>query len=155
MTNLLDVVPSMDRHMHTYRREEDTDSKLAGYLADSVEALGHLWSRDYAITFTAPNTYILNPDINPKDKRPIVLMASIIYKMGSINIAAVTDGDFSYNPFPRGKDTSTLALDVTELEKYIPKKRLGRASTAPLRGFNNVYNLESYDWTAVFGLFGL
>lgn len=155
MTNLLELVPSMDRHMRTYRRGGDgvdTDSKLAGYLADAVEALSALWNREYLVTFTAPSTYVVTPDIEPGDKRPLVLMASIIYKMGAINIAAIVDGDFSYNPFPRGKDTSTLALDINELERYIPK-RLALASTAPLRGFNNVWNLESYNWTEVLALF--
>lgn len=154
MTNLLDLVPAMDRHMRTYRQEGDTDSKLAGYLADAVDALSYFWGRTYQVTFTSPSTYVVAPDILAKDKRPLVLMASIIYKMGNINIAAFSDGDFSYNPFPRGKDTSSIALDVNELERYFTMKpALAHASTVPLRGFGNVFNRESYDWTAVFALF--
>lgn len=154
MTNLLDLVPAFDRHMRTYKQVDDTPSKLAGYLADAIEALSFFWpSKGYEITFTPPYTYECNPDIAVVDKRPIILMASIIYKMGNINIAAVTDGDFSYNPFPRGKDTSTLAIDINELEKYIPKSvLLAQASTAPLRGFNNAFNLESYTWAQVYSL---
>lgn len=155
LTNLLELVPAFDRHIRTYRQETDTDSKLAGYLADAVEALSYFWDRTYAVTFTNPYTYVVDPDIEARDKRPLILMGSIIYKMGNINIAAFSDGDFSYNPFPRGKDTSSIALDVNELEKYgFMGPRLAQARTAPMRGFNNIFNRESYDWTAVFALFG-
>lgn len=153
--NLLDLSPAFTRHLKAYISDEDTDSKLAGYLADSVECLSYFWNRTYTITYTNPSTYEVNPLITPGDKRPIILMASIIYKMGNINLAGFSDGDFSYNPFPRGKDTSTLAIDINELAKYnIQTPKLARPTTTPLRGFNNVFNRESYNWTAVFQLFG-
>jgi hypothetical protein len=140
--------------MRTYRQEADTDSVLAGYLADAVDAISYFWTRTYQVTYVAPRTYVVDPDILAKDRRPLILMASIIYKMGNINIAAFSDGDFSYNPFPRGKDTSSISLDVNELEKYgFIGPHLAQAVTVPLRGFNNVYNRESYDWTQIFGLF--
>lgn len=155
MTNLLDLVPSLDRHLRVYRNANDTDSKLAGYLADSIEALGYFWgNKSYVIDFTPPMTYVCNPDIALNDKRPIILMGSIIYKMGNLELVAITDGDFSYNPFPRGKGSATLEMDVDELDKFLPKNRLAMASAAPMRGFNNVFNInESHDWTALFSLF--
>lgn len=151
--NLLDLVPSLDRHLRTYRGVEDTDSTLAGYLADAVEALAYYWGRTYAVTVSPPKTYIVMPFIAPRDRRPIILMASIIYKLGNINLAGFSDGDFSYNPFPRGKDTSSLSLDVNALKELLPHVRLASPSTLPLRGFNNIYNRESYDWIRVFSLF--
>lgn len=154
MTNLLELVPSFERHLRAYIRTGDTESKLSGYLADAIQALSIFWpTRGYTITYTAPYTYVCPVTIAPGDFRPIILMGSIIYKQGNINLAAVTDGDFSYNPFPRGQGTSTLAIDITELEKYIPRVRLASASTVPMVGFDNIYNRESYVWWHVFTLF--
>lgn len=151
----MDLVPAFTRHVKTYLDPDDTDSKFAGYLADAVDALSYFWIRDYAVTVTTPNTYTVTPEIERRDFRPIILMASIIYKMGNINIAGFSDGDFSYNPFPRGKDTSTLSIDVNELALYgIRQARLAAPSSMPMRGFNNVYNAESYIWPSLFSLFG-
>src|SRR4030066_1757946 len=96
--NLLDLVPALDRHLRQYRKAQDTDSKMAAYLADGIEALNYRWDRTYIITLISPETYSVLPDITAKDKRPIILMASIIYKMGNYSTASFTDGDFSYDP---------------------------------------------------------
>jgi hypothetical protein len=142
--NLLDLVPPFQRQINQFVKTSDTESKLAAYLADSVEAMGMYWNRSYAITFTAPQTYVVDPDIVAKDKRPIILMASIIYKLGNTQLASWTDGDFSFQ-LQRGAD-NFLTLDIKELEKYVPKALLAKPSTSPLRGFENVYSLESYNW---------
>lgn len=146
--NLLDLVPAFERQLGTYIREEHTESKLAGYLADSVKALSYFWTRTYEVTYTEPETYMLNVTIDPQDERPIILMGSIIYKMGNTPMAAFSDGDFSYNP-PRGA-WNPIDQDRKELERYIGKVRLAKPTTAPLRGFNNVYNPESYNWWQLF-----
>ena len=135
-----------------YQSAKDTDSTLAAYLADATEALQFRWSRTYAITFIAPNSYSVDPTIISKDKRPIILMASIIYKMGNTQLASFRDQDFSYDP-QKGKYNPTQA-DIDELSKYLPTYRLAKAVTAPLRGFNNAINPESYSWLLYSGAGG-
>lgn len=144
-TNLLELVPAFRRQIGLYINEEDTDSKLAAYLADAVQALMFRWERTYSITFTPPHTYIVEEDIAEKDYRPIVLAASIIYKGATQTLAAFQDGDFSYNP--RRGTANTIDLDREELNSYLPSGvRLARPVTAPLRGYANVFNRESYIW---------
>lgn len=134
----------MKRHLRIYKDDTDTDSKLAAYLADGVEALQFRWSRTYAITVIPPETYLVTPAIASKDKRPIILMGSIIYKMGNLQLANFTDQDFSYNP-QQGRQ-NPIQVDVEELARFLPIYRLASGSTVPLRGFGNIYNPESYNW---------
>ena len=141
---MLDLVPAFKRHLKQYRAAADTDSQLAAYLADAVEALQFRWDRTYAITFVAPQSYSVSPDVVSKDKRPIILMASIIYKMGNLQLAGFKDQDFAYDP-QQGRQ-NPIQVDIEELARFLPIYKLARASTAPMRGYNNVYNPESYDW---------
>lgn len=152
--NLLDLVPTFKRQLRQYVKEQDTDSTLAAYLADSVEALNWRWTRTYEITVIQPNSYSVLPQITAKDKRPIMLMASIIYKAANTDLASFKDGDFAYDP-QQGRQ-NPIATDIAELDKLLPlaNKRLGLASAVPLRGFSNVYNSESYSFLAGLGLFG-
>lgn len=140
--NLLTLVPSFKRHLNQYKREEDTDSKLAAYLADGIEALAFRWSRTYEVTWITPETYIVTPDVVTKDKRPIILMASIIYKMGNVQLAGFKDQDFAYDP-QQGRQ-NPIQVDIEELARFLPIYRLASARTAPLRGFNSWVNPESY-----------
>lgn len=143
--NLLDLVPAFQRQLGSYASANDTPSLQAAYLADAVEALGFRWTRDYEITFTSPNTYEVEPTIAAKDKRPIILMASIIYKMGKVNLASFRDGDFAWDPV-QGR-SNPISLDIAELDKYVgvvPK--LAAGFTMPLRGYANVYNRETYNF---------
>ena len=142
--NLLDLVPPMKRHLRIYKDDDDTDSKLAAYIADGIEALQFRWVRTYAITYTAPETYEVFPAVQSKDKRPIILMASIIYKMGTLQLANFTDQDFSYNP-QQGRQ-NPIQMDVEELARFLPIYRLAPASSSPLMGFGNIWNKESYNW---------
>lgn len=143
--NLLDLVPQFQRQVNQYIREQDTDSQLAGYISDAIEALMFFWDRTYAVTFTPPMTYNVSPDIEAKDKRPIILMASLIYKTSNTSLASWTDGDFSFQ-LQRGAD-NFLTLDITELKWYINTQlKLAKAVSAPMRGFDNIFNLESYSW---------
>lgn len=141
--NLLDLVPAFSRHLRQYQRSEDTDSTLAAYLADSIEALNNRWTRTYAITEVSPLSFSVDPDVTAKDKRPIILAASIIYKGANIDLAAIHDGDFAYNP-QQGR-LNPLQTDIIELDKLLPiSAKLAQATSAPLRGFSNVWNPESY-----------
>lgn len=142
--NLLDLVPQFKRHLKQYKAAADTDSMLAAYLADAVDALQFRWSRTYAVTFVPPQSYSVSPDIVSKDKRPIILMASIIYKMGNLQLAGFKDQDFAYDP-QQGRQ-NPIQVDIEELARFLPIYRLARGSTTPLRGYNNVYNPESYNW---------
>lgn len=150
MTNMLDLVPSLDRQLKQYREEEHTDSTLAGYLADACEALNFRWSREYVVTSPAINTYIVSPDIDPKDKRPVILMASIIYLMGNWAQAYKRDGDFAIDPRTINAGINPIVLQTKELGDMLPSIKLASARTAALRGFNNIWNRESYDWAEVF-----
>lgn len=148
MTNLLDLVPSLDRQLKQYRDESHTDSILAGYLADGVEALNYRWSREYVVTSPAPNAYIVAPDVAAKDKRPVILMASIIYKMGNWAQAYKRDGDFAIDPRTINAGINPIVLETAELGVMLPAAKLASAIGAPLRGFGNVWNRESYNYWA-------
>lgn len=149
--NLLDLVPAFERHLRQYKKNEDTASILAGYLADGVQALEYRWDRTYTVTFVAPATYTVTPDITTADIRTVILMAAIIYKMGNYSLARFTDGDFSYDPQNAWR-TNPITFDINELKERLPAVQLASGSTAPMRGFNNIYNRESYDWMAVYDL---
>lgn len=141
--NLLDLVPAFERQLQQYKNAVHTDSDLAAYLADAVDALNWRWTRDYTIEYTSPNTYHVSPDITPKDKRAVVLQASIIYKTGNTSLISFKDGDFAWNP-AQGR-TNPLTLDMAELDRIIPQSaKLAGAITAPIRGYSNVFNPESY-----------
>lgn len=147
-TNALELVPAFRRQIGVYAQGTTyTDSYLAGYIADAVQALMFRWGREYEVTFISPETYIIEPEIEQKDIRPIILMASIIYKMGTIGLAAFTDGDFSYNPH-RG-ESSAAEMDRKELLGYIPAIQLARPSVGQFLGFNNWFSPESYVWAAI------
>ena len=140
--NLLDIVPAFQRQLGGYVNTDDTESKLAAYLADAIQALMFRWERDYTITWTAPETYEVTPDIAEKDIRPIILMGSIIYKMGNTATVSFTDGDFSYNPHKGA--SNTLEIDRNELLSYLGTVRLAKPVASPLRGYAYVFNSESY-----------
>lgn len=149
MTNLLELVPSLDRQLHQYREEDHTDSDLAGYLADAVEALNFRWSRTYVVAMPAYKTYIVTDNITPMDKRPVILMASIIYLMGNWAQAYKRDGDFAIDPRTINAGINPIVLATAELGSMIPKVKLASGVTAPMRGFNNIFNRESYFWPDV------
>ena len=148
MTNALDLVPAFRRQVSVYTQGNNTDNaSLAGYIADAVQALMFRWDREYSVTFISPQTYTISPDIAEKDIRPIILMASIIYKMGTIGMVNFIDGDFSYSPH-KGEHNA-IELDVTELRNYLPSTRLASARVGQFLGYNNWFNPESYVWAAI------
>jgi hypothetical protein len=69
-------------------------------------------------------------------------MASIIYKMGNIQLAGFKDQDFAYDP-QQGRQ-NPIQVDVEELARFLPIYKLASARTAPLRGYNSAVNPESY-----------
>lgn len=148
MTNALELVPAFRRRVGVYTQgATTTDSTLAGYIADSVQALMYRWDREYSIEFISPQTYLITPTVEQKDIAPIVLMASLIYTMGTIGLASFTDGDFSYNPH-RGT-SSAMELYRQELLAFLPQVRLARPTVGQFLGFDNWVNPESYIWRAI------
>lgn len=151
--NLLDLVPSLQRQVGQYINEEDTDSKLAGYIADAIDALNWRWLRHYVISQVLPNTYNVTPDIKPKDIRPVILMAGIIYKMGNVSLVSFRDGDFAWDPVH--VRVTPLTNDVDELNKIVPiYPKLISGFTAPIRGYANIYSPESYNFLLGMGFGG-
>lgn len=143
MTDLLELVPALERQLGVYGANSDlVPAQYSAYLADAVQALMFKWDREYQVEQVAENSYVVTPDIAQKDIRPIILMASIIFKMGNVTMASFQDGDFSYNPFKGA--ANTLEIDRSELIGYLGKIRLAKPSTGPLRGFAAVWSTESY-----------
>ena len=153
--NLVEIVPAFRRQLTQYIKSTDNDYILAAYLADAVDALNWRWNRDYVVTYASgsPDSYTVVPDLTAKDKFPVELMASIIYKGSNVSLAKFTDGDFAYDPTQA--KTDPLFLDIETLNKILPiTPRLFRASTTPLRGFSNGFNPESYHWLSTLGVAG-
>lgn len=147
-TNALELVPAFRRQVGVYTQGQNhTDSILAGYIADGVQALLYRWGKGYTIEFSGPATYVITPTVEQKDIRPIILMSSIIYKMGTIGLVSFTDGDFSYNPH-KGEGNA-IEADRKELLQYIPSLQLAQPSAGVFVGFNNWVNPESYIWRAL------
>lgn len=74
-------------------------------------------------------------------------MASIIYKMGNLQMAGFKDQDFAYDP-QQGRQ-NPIQVDIEELARFLPIYRLAKPMTAPLRGYSNQFNPESYNFLAV------
>lgn len=144
MTNLLDLVPAFQRQVGKYTDSEGTESLYAAYLADAVQALMFRWERGYLVEFISPQTYLVDPTIEQKDYRPIILMASIIYKAANVPLAAFQDGDFSYNPL-KGI-SNPLEIDRAELLLYLGSSvKLAKAVSVPLWGYGYAFNREGYN----------
>ncbi len=149
--NALELVPAFRRQVGVYTRGTNTtDSALAGYIADAVQALSPNWAsgQAYEVEYISPATYLITPDVEARDIRPIILMASIIYKMGNISILSYVDGDFSWNT--RGSlGTQLVANEKEELLGLVPI-RLAQAVAGQFLGFSSIYNPENFDWRAVY-----
>lgn len=149
--NALELIPAFRRQIGVYTRGTNTsDAALAGYIADSVQALSSMWAggQEYTVEFISPATYIITPDVEAKDIRPIILMASIIYKMGSISIMSYVDGDFSWNT--RGSlGTQLVADERKELLTFVPV-RLAKAVAGQFLGYASIYNPENFDWRVAY-----
>ena len=147
MTDALDLVPAFRRQIGVYTRGTNTnDSALAGYIFDAVQALMLRWNKDYELEFIAPATYKILPDVEPQDVRPIILMASIIYKSGTLSIVSFTDGDFTWNA--RGVN-SAIEADRQELLSYVPRVNLVAPTAGQFLGWKSIYNPEGYDFLSI------
>lgn len=97
--------------------------------------------RNPNITFEWPEP----PVIQHNDERPIVLMASIIIKEGSLqnnswNVGSWRDAEIAYSNIQGSRDKElSLKKDVDELESLLlpPKKRLAQPLKMDLPGYKD------------------
>lgn len=117
-----------------------SDETLHIILRNAVSALMRRWSDRYFVDVEGVihrNTsetfeWSSPPVIQHKDRRAIVLQASIVIKGGkkfseSGNVASWKDEEISYSNIEGAKQrSSTLTDDIAELESLLPSKRLAR-----------------------------
>lgn len=129
------------------------DEFLHGVLRVAVAALMRRWDDRYyvdndGVVHRDTNTtfdWSSPPVIQHKDRRPIVLQASIMMKSGtkfstSGDVASWRDEEISYSNIESARQrSSTLQDDINELENLLPGKKLAR----PLYG--RLYG-ETKDW---------
>jgi hypothetical protein len=130
-----------------------TDPWLRTALVMGVKGLQRWWNYKYLIasggTYNAyrnPNTVFLFADpplIQDGDERPIILMASILIKGGSLqanawNVGSWRDAEIAYSNIEQGRlQQASVAGDKAELESYLkpPVKRLVWPGKQSLPGF--------------------
>lgn len=117
------------------------------YLMTHVETTisGDLVSGEYTVARNPHHFYEVPPPpvIQHIDERPIILMASILVKGGSLESSAWgtgswKDAEISYSNIAGGKiRDESLARDLRELELYLkpPNKRLAQPRKGSLPGF--------------------
>lgn len=132
------------------------DEWLEAALVAAIESLMVWWGQKYLLTdddlvyrnkdktlFQYPEP----PVIQRQDVRPIILMAGIIIKGGSLensawNLVSWRDTEISFSNLEGGKTRRDLfKQDWEELEEILgtPRKRLAVARKNSLPGFNNNY----------------
>lgn len=144
----------------TYRY---TDEWLEVSLEMAIKALGRWWNLKYLLNMSThlvsrnPNqTFILAepPVIEMQDERPIILMASIIIKEGSLennswNAGSWKDAEISFSNL-EGSRSKQLSLqkDWEELSMVLsaPTKKLAQALKGSLYGYkqNTFENLGKF-----------
>jgi len=143
-----------DINSATYRYQDDW---LLTALLLSVRSLQRWWNFKYLVDFTSqdvyrnPSTTFIQPSppvIEDADVRPIILMASIIIKEGSLqdsswNSVAWRDAEISYSNLEGSRaKQELLRSDWEELKTLIspPNKRLAFPRKGSLPGYiNNAY----------------
>ncbi len=130
-----------------------SDDLLHQILRNAVAALMRRWNDRYyldnnGVVFRHPSEtfqWSSPPVIQHKDRRAIVLQASITIKSGkkfteSDNVANWRDEEISYSNVEAARQrSSTLADDVAELENTLPAKKLARSSSERLYGWTTGY----------------
>ena len=130
-----------------------SDETLHAILRSAVADLMRRWNDRYyicndGVVYRNPNIsfeWSSPPEIQHKDRRAIILQASISIKSGvkfseSGSVASWRDEEIYYSNVEAARQrSSTLTDDIDELEKLLPAKKLAR----PLYG--RLYG-ESKDW---------
>ncbi len=155
VTNLDYLIDGLRLHLGdtTVGSYRYTDEWLRTSLVCSVKALMNWWSAKYLINDTTYNverntsqwtyTYVSPPVVQHDDEYPIIIMASIVIKGGSLenvswSLGRWKDAEISYSNIATGntKDISLLR-DWNFLESYLtpPTKKLNRSLKGSLPGF--------------------
>lgn len=153
MSNIDYLIPQLRLHLgdisEPYRY---MDTWLDASLVGAVKALMRWWDSKYLVgadgdvhrsshgNFSAPEP----PLIDAPDERPIVLMAAIIIKGGTLENSAWSlqswrDSEISFSNLEGGRvRDKSLMRDWDELKSLLggPRSRLARARRAPLRGYH-------------------
>lgn len=122
------------------------DEWLHAALIASVDALQRWWADKYQID-SDDRVY---PNIERRDIQPIILMASIILKSGSLenfswNVGSWRDAEISYSNIEGGsRKSESLQRDWDELMQLLPppSKKLAGAIKGHLPGY--IGNLDEY-----------
>lgn len=142
-----------------------TDPWLRTALVGSVKALRSWWhdkylvnDDTYCITRNTDRQYSFEypepPIIDHRDEMPIILMASITIKSGSLqnnswNLGSFRDFEISYNANQIGREqAASLRLDWETLKDYLkpPSHRLATPQKRSIVGFkSNQYEREVTD----------
>ena len=152
-TNLDYLIPFLrlklgDMDSDSYRY---VDSWLRTSLVMSVKTLQRWWNHrylvdtDYNVSRNSNYTFLFSspPIIQNSDEEPILLMASIIIKSGSLesnswDVGSWKDNEISYSNIEGSKSrTKSWAQDWEELTMLLtpPDKRLAQARKGSLPGF--------------------
>lgn len=137
------------------------DEWLRTALFSAVKTMQRWWGNKYTVTVgSTPTSYTVErnaqfefdfeepPVILDRDERPLVLMAGIIIKAGSLensswNFGSWKDAEISYSNIEGSKaKANSLDKDWNELESLVtpPSKKLGKARKQSLVGYiNNRY----------------
>lgn len=135
------------------------DEWLSLALVASVETLQRWWNFRYLtdesdLVYRNPNvvfTLAEPPVIMASDVRPIILMASIILKDGSLqsmswNVGSWRDAEISYSNIEGGRERQeSLKKDWEELISLVtpPNKKLSQANKMHMPGYT--YGIYEYD----------
>jgi len=122
------------------------DEWLHASLIASVDALQRWWADKYQID----NDDRVSPDIERRDIQPIILMASIILKSGSLenfswNVGSWRDAEISFSNIEGGRNKSeSLRRDWEELTQLLPppNKKLAGAVKGHLPGY--IGNIDEF-----------
>ena len=128
-----------------------TDEILHLILRNAIAALMRRWNDRYyvdndGVVHRNPNEtfdWSSPPVIEHRDRRPVVLQASIMIKSGkkfseSGDAVSWRDEEVAYSNIESARQrSSTLADDVAELNALLPEKKLARSVYGRLYGWNN------------------
>jgi len=124
------------------------DEWLRAALIGGVKALQSWWASRYVVveSIVGPDTYYtVTPAVAHADERPIILMASIIIKGGSLENSAYSigswrDNEISYSNIAGGQmRDASIMRDWNELNGLLkpPTKQLLHTKKNSLPGFQN------------------
>ena len=131
-----------------------SDNSLHGILRVAVADLMRRWNDKYyvdndGVVHRNPNItfeWSSPPEIQGKDRRPIVLQASIMIKSGakfseSGDAVSWRDEEISYSSIEAARQkSSSLSDDMSELDALLPRRKLAYPVYSKLYGWKEDYS---------------